>query len=464
MKFIVNDLGPIKHAELVIGGMTVICGRNNSGKTYITHALYGFLDYLATDAPFPAPAEAVSKLMSDGAVTLDMKSYAGTLQRYLNTASKRFSDRIHRVFGGSEKQFSETRVRLQLDNKVPTIDNRFKVIFGSAKKSFLQVEKGGSPTELRATLIVDKTAGDALPSVLIERMLGNSIRSVMFRSLFPKPFISSAERTGSAIFQKELDFTRNRLIEMLGDKASKFKPTDLLGNFSADYPTAVRRNVDFIRNLPNITGRESYLMREHQEILHAFKDIIGGEFKVGKDGDIHFVPQSSRRMKLSLVESSSAVRSLLDIGFYLRHVAERGDLLMVDEPELNLHPENQRRVARLFSRLSKVGIRVFMTTHSDYILKEFNTLIMLNHGGEKLAGLASREHYQPGEFLDPATIRVYTAKEELVLLDGRQRRIKCHTLVPARVDPANGYEVESFDDTIDEMNRIQEEIIWGDHG
>ena len=73
-------------------------------------------------------------------------------------------------------------------------------------------------------------------------------------------------------------------------------------------------------------------------------------------------------------ESSGAVRSLLEIGFYLRHVAQRGDLLMVDEPELNLHPENQRRVARLFVCLISLGIRVFITTHSDYIVKEFNTL------------------------------------------------------------------------------------------
>ena len=51
---------------------------------------------------------------------------------------------------------------------------------------------------------------------------------------------------------------------------------------------------------------------------------------------------------------------------------------MVDEPELNLHPENQRRMARLFARLVNVGVKVFVTTHSDYIVKELNTLILLN--------------------------------------------------------------------------------------
>jgi len=41
-------------------------------------------------------------------------------------------------------------------------------------------------------------------------------------------------------------------------------------------------------------------------------------------------------------ESSSMVRSMLDIGSYLRHIAKPGDLLIVDESESNLHPENQR--------------------------------------------------------------------------------------------------------------------------
>ena len=45
-------------------------------------------------------------------------------------------------------------------------------------------------------------------------------------------------------------------------------------------------------------------------------------------------------------------------------------MLFIDEPELNLHPGNQRRIARLFARLSKLGIKVFITTHSDYIIKE----------------------------------------------------------------------------------------------
>ena len=120
-------------------------------------------------------------------------------------------------------------------------------------------------------------------------------------------------------------------------------------------------------------------------------------------------------------ESSSAVRSLLDVGFYLRHVAKRGDLLMVDEPELNLHPENQRRIARLFARLINLGVRVFVTTHSDYIVKELNTLIMLNHDRPGLRRIAERAGYRPEELVSGDRVRVYIAEKAPMKLKNGSR-------------------------------------------
>ncbi|MDR2644169.1 MAG: ATP-binding protein [Planctomycetaceae bacterium] len=58
------------------------------------------------------------------------------------------------------------------------------------------------------------------------------------------------------------------------------------------------------------------------------------------------------------------VRALFLFGNYLRYVAAPGDILMIDEPELNLHPEKQRQIARL----ANAGIKVSLTTHSDFSL------------------------------------------------------------------------------------------------
>lgn len=462
MKISIKNLGAIKKAEFTLGELTIICGGNNTGKTYATHATYGFFDFLRTNAEFPVSQGDIEKLYSEGAIQLSLQPYIEDLKKHLNISAKKYSKILYRIFAGSEQHFDDALLTFDMDCGVRKLTDRVELTFGTANRGILNIKTIPDTNNLEISLIVEKSDEELPPKHIVEDMIQSGLGNVLMGSVIPKPFLASAERTGAAIFQKELDFTRNRLVEMLGDKSAKLHPVQLLGKFSGEYPIAVRKNVDFIRELPNITHKESFILKNHPDLLETFKDIIGGEYKVSKDSEIQFHPSANRRIKLSLVESSSAVRSLLDIGFYLRHVASPGDLLMVDEPELNLHPENQRRVARLFAQLVNIGIKVFITTHSDYIIKELNTLIMLNQREERLKALAERENYKDSEILSHEKVRVYIAEEALVMLDGAKRKTRCQTLVQADIDSKLGIEARSFDKTIEDMNRIQEEIIWGE--
>jgi ABC-type multidrug transport system ATPase subunit len=249
-------------------------------------------------------------------------------------------------------------------------------------------------------------------------------------------------------------------MEEMSQTEKSINPIELLFKVYKDYALPVKTNVEFTRELETIAKRKSFIAENHSEVLDKFTDIIGGEYAVTRNDELFYVPKG-KRIKLSMDESSSAVRSLLDIGFYIRHMATPGDLLMVDEPELNLHPENQCRVARLFARLVNLGIKVFITTHSDYIIKELNTLIMLDHGKPHLKRIAEKEGYGKEELLSSDRVKVYIAEEALVMLEGGQRKTRCQTLTPADIDPELGIEARSFDTTIETMNRIQEEIVWG---
>ena len=294
---------------------------------------------------------------------------------------------------------------------------------------------------------------------MIRDVISDGIIEILFGRVLPRPFISSAERTGAAMFRKELDFARNRLLDEVSRPDKEFDPMEFLFKYYSDYPLPVKANADFIRGLEKIVKEDGFLAERHQEVLDEFADIIGGVCLVGDNDTIYFKP-TNRRVRLTMDESSSAVRSLLDIGFYLRHVAKPGDLLMVDEPELNLHPQNQRRMARLFARLVNLGIRVFATTHSDYILKELNTLIMLNRDKDYLKRIAAERGYQEEELLAPERIKVYIADKELIKLPDSRRRSRHQTFVPAVVTHDRGIGARSFDDTIDQMNEIQDAIEW----
>jgi predicted ATPase len=42
MKIKIKNLGVLKQAEFTLGDLTIICGGNNTGKTYASYALFGF--------------------------------------------------------------------------------------------------------------------------------------------------------------------------------------------------------------------------------------------------------------------------------------------------------------------------------------------------------------------------------------------------------------------------------------
>ena len=69
--------------------------------------------------------------------------------------------------------------------------------------------------------------------------------------------------------------------------------------------------------------------------------------------------------------------------FFLKSTAKKGQLLIVDEPEGHLSPKNQIYMARLLAMCVNAGVKVLVTTHSDYFIQEINNLIMLNSIDEK---------------------------------------------------------------------------------
>ncbi|MDD3695183.1 MAG: AAA family ATPase [Lentisphaeria bacterium] len=460
MKLTIKNLGVIKQAEFRLGELTIICGENNTGKTYATYALFGFLYFWRRLFRVDIPDADIQVLLREGSVELDIQDYMVKVKSILDKGCAAYTQQLSQVFASSEKLFANSHFALVLDANDLLPVFAFERIMGAANSELFSISKKADSQLVSISLLVEK-AKVKIPPDLIRRIIGDALKEILFGHLFPRPFIASAERTGAAIFRKELNFARNRLLEEIGGMENDVDPFELLSKVYSDYALPIKRNVDFTRRLETLVKNNSFISKSHPEILDDFSDLVGGDYLVSKNDQLYYVPKG-KRVKLSMDESSSAVRSLLDIGFYLRHEAAPGDLLMIDEPELNLHPANQRRMARLFARLVNIGVKVFITTHSDYIIKELNTLIMLNQGGERLKLLAEREHYESSELLDADKVKVYMAENALVRENGAKRGSRGLTLVQAEVDSGFGIEARSFDETIETMNRIQEEIVWGD--
>ena len=456
-----KNIGILKQAEFSLGDLTLICGENNTGKTYAAYALYGFLQSWHNLIRIPVSDHQVHTLLTDGYLNIELAQYVKKADQILAEACKRYSEQLYSVFAAPKDAFQNSEFHVEPSTiHIPKRGVIDRII--SHNEQFLISSRRERSEELILTLTVNRQEGKKIDPTLVKDRMSSIISRVIFSNCFPPNLISSVERTGVAIFQKELDFARNRLLEEMTGVDKNDDPRELLLKSYKNYPWPVRNNVDFTRQLEDIAKNKSFISKKHPEVLADFTDIIGGEYAITQNDQLYYIPKGTK-LRLTMDQSSSAVRSLLAIGFYLRCVVEKGDLLMVDEPELSLHPENQRRIARLFARLANLGVKVFITTHSDYIVKELNTLIMLNHDKPHLKRVAEENGYRDSELINVDQVKAYVAEKALMPLEeGQKRRKRGHILVPAKIHPEFGIGVGSFDKTIDDMNRIQDDIVWGE--
>ena len=89
-----------------------------------------------------------------------------------------------------------------------------------------------------------------------------------------------------------------------------------------------------------------------------------------------YQPQEWRE-DLPLMNSSSMVSELAPVVLYLRHIVQPGEVLIIEEPESHLHPKMQVEFIRQLAAIVHAGIRVMLTTHSEWVLDELANLVHL---------------------------------------------------------------------------------------
>ncbi|BAZ14559.1 hypothetical protein NIES4071_64030 [Calothrix sp. NIES-4071] len=81
--------------------------------------------------------------------------------------------------------------------------------------------------------------------------------------------------------------------------------------------------------------------------------------------------------------SSSMVKELTPLLLCLRYLAEPNNLLIIDEPEMNLHPEAQVQIIEFLAMLVNAGLNILITTHSPYIIDHLSNLMKAAKSDDK---------------------------------------------------------------------------------
>ena len=231
-----------------------------------------------------------------------------------------------------------------------------------------------------------------------------------------RPFILSSARHSIPLFTKELDYVRSQVVRLLQQQEDEQNDEPIVGldplSNTSRYALPIHDNIDFSRS---ISGRAERNDNKPQNVFpDDLEKMMGGYFK-SINGDLRFISSAENRLDfdIPLHLASSSSWEMSNLYFFLGYFmdSENRHFLIIDEPESHLDTANQIQFARLLARLVNSGVKVLITTHSDYIIREINNLIMLSSPLQDGDKARTALGYKPDEQLSLDRVQAYVARK-----------------------------------------------------
>jgi hypothetical protein len=417
----VKNLGPVREAELDLSKpLIVLTGPNNSGKTYLAWAAYSLarLNWVVVGPPRSLRAW-VDTLFESPGQALDLKTLVDVHEETLRAVGAAAHDQLPEDFAAPRDRFQETKIDLSASSDdvralltrrgAQGIHHSGHLVafqFGDERLRLLVDDRNPDRPPGEAMAIADLD-GERL--ALVKTGVAKLAVHVIMGALLDQRYVAfPVERLAINLFARELAAQRTELVDdLLSNASDTIAPTvlrDELQRRAGRYPLVIR---DALQSAIRLSDKANVgPLADLADELEA--RVLGGSIKLDAHDDLKFISkQDVTKTPLGLHESASVVKSLVSLVLYLRYEAKPGQRLVIDEPELNLHPDNQRLVTRILAKAVNRGLKIMMSTHSDYVVRELNNLVMLGQDSDEARKLIEELGYHTDETLRGEQIGAY---------------------------------------------------------
>lgn len=452
MKVKVTNLGAIGEGTIDLAKkINLFCGQNGTGKTYFSYVIYGLL---RNTLHVKGNTELADRLINERQITQDIDfpallSYKKTLLRnarsemdtFFGTGGT-FLEKLFYKFAiedvEEEEEFKQRMVATEIARQVYIHGIGIQL---SKKKDSAQITLSMTEEPIPSHAIMSFRC--LLHSLVLYTLAVYPVCGVQF---FP------VERISIDTFSKELTIREQEVLDNLHslvDKGEHIRQYQFC--FSGRrYPLPIKDGLRVAEDLAEVKKRTSPFF-EFAEDLE--RELLHGTVQISNDGAIQFKPEKAANTLLPISMAASVVKALASWVVYLKHMADYHDLMIIEEPEVNLDPANQIWIARLLARLANKGFRLLVSTHSDYIVREFNNMVILSKQDNKsIQKMARKYGYKEDEYIQPDELNVYS----FAYKTKRSRQVVVSE-IPVE---ESGFDMKIMDEVIDRQNEISEELYY----
>jgi len=381
MKFQMEHIGKILSASIELDGVTLIAGDNSSGKTTIAKALYGTLSPLSEfyERVMDSRIDSIAKYASDW---------------YLDAAGPR--SRLER----NTLMATNNKFKKALKEWVSTNDDTLNNDFIFTNEYMIKFMQSSFPDYKDAIFLTsdntDKTidamneawqrSNEAYASMIFTQELNNQFRNQI------KTFdYEGSSKIGIDTFS--LQISEKGIEELVLPE-----PIDILQGGSVVYFSALREftyeGLVFSKtNLLDLISKSSILDNpdlvyedfvENKKMMQEFRgiidNIIHGHLKI-TGSKLQYIENEYPTTPIAIENIASGILPFAIIDRLIENgTLSRNSVLIIDEPEMNLHPEWQIAFGKLLVLLAeKLDIKSLLISHSPYFIRAIEKTLSQNN-------------------------------------------------------------------------------------
>ena len=403
LKYTLKNIGNIDNAEVTIKPLTIIAGENSSGKTFLTKSLYTILNSIYkdhfsddlikkftrlnrsykdfTDQPYE-PSQIDHDFQS--AYNAHSKKMSSVIQELSNAAFKDQNDILNaneQIFDDFKTAIDEylthqektphsskyteeiNNIKESFANLLHTIKNRMSTIVKGTQASLnIGFKKNYQITNLHNLIKQDKKEDleitiDGIGTIKIDKQ-------AQIHFSFQGSGIEEIQSVKNIVFFDSPVYLKIR-------KALEKHNSGLLSFFNTkEEDSYLRGYPEYIEQIYAFMNKEYIHTPDFNEISQNIQETIAGKLDTTESGDIQYVDTKGSIIPISLTAMGISNLGLIDL-LLRNNVINKGSFLIMDEPEVHLHPQWQVALANILYKIAQSGANIILATHSLDLLKAF---------------------------------------------------------------------------------------------